>query len=37
MPRFKRGIQYFVSLVCAHNERRRILDRPVKPGDDIPD
>jgi len=35
MPRFKRGIQYSVSVVCAHNYRRGVLDRPVEPGDDV--
>jgi hypothetical protein len=34
MPRFKRGIQYPVSQLGAHNAHRGMLDRPVKPGDD---
>jgi hypothetical protein len=33
-PRFKRGIQKSVPLVCAHRARHGLLDRPVKPGDD---
>jgi hypothetical protein len=34
MPRFKRGIQYSVSLIFSHNARHGVLGRPVRPGDD---
>jgi hypothetical protein len=34
MLRFKRGIQQSTSIDLAHNARRGVLDRPVKPDDD---
>ncbi|WFU25348.1 hypothetical protein QA649_03620 [Bradyrhizobium sp. CB1717] len=33
MPRLDRGIQYAAAFPLNHN-RRGVLDRPVKPGDD---
>jgi hypothetical protein len=34
MPRLDRGIQYSRGIE-KHPDRRSVLDRPVKPGDDI--
>ena len=36
MPRFKRGIQY-AAASRLNSTFSRILDRPVEPGDDVPE
>jgi len=35
MPRLDRGIQYSAAPVVSYYARHGVLDRPVKPGNDV--